>query len=50
MIGHLAQRHYSVMGYQGFPPNLTHWQKRTAPQIIRLLKEDEVQGVLLTPA
>lgn len=50
IVAHLAQRHYSVMGYQGFPPNPTLWRERTAPQIIQLLKADEVHGVLLTPA
>lgn len=49
-IGDLADRHYSFMGYQGFPPDTTAWETKYAPQVIGMLREDQVTCVLLTPA
>lgn len=48
-IGSLARTCFSVMGYQGFPPDTTVWRQQTAPQIARLLKAEGVHGALLTP-
>ena len=49
-IGDLADRAYSFMGYQGFPPNTTAWQETYGPQVAEMLKAEEVHCVLLTPA
>jgi D-proline reductase (dithiol) PrdB len=45
-IGDMATRHYSLMGSISAPACLTNI---TAPEIARRLREDEVDGVLLTP-
>ncbi|MGB9672652.1 MAG: glycine/sarcosine/betaine reductase selenoprotein B family protein [Anaerolineales bacterium] len=50
IIGGLAQHCFSVMGYQGFPPNTIAWREQTAPQIIQILQHEGVHGALLTPA
>lgn len=50
VIGGVAQMVYSVMGYQGFPPNAAAWQNEVGPQIAGLLKAEGVTAVLLTPA
>lgn len=50
VIGGLAQTSYSLMGYQGFPPNAAAWQHEVGPQLAGLLKEEGVTNVLLTPA
>lgn len=49
-IGGLAERAYSFMGYQGFPPDAKEWEERYAPEVSELLLADEVDCVLLTPA
>ena len=49
-IGGLASHAYSFMGYQGFPPDTTAWQKRYGPQLAEELKAEGVRGVLLVPA
>jgi D-proline reductase (dithiol) PrdB len=49
-IGGLAKHAYSFMGYQGFPPDTTAWQKAYGPQVAEKLKAEEVGCVLLTPA
>lgn len=49
-IGSLSQHCFSVMGYQGFPPNTTTWRTETAPQIIQILKAEGIDGAILTPA
>jgi hypothetical protein len=49
-IGGLAQHAYSFMGYQGFPPNASEWQNTYGPKVARLLKDEGVDCVLLTPA
>lgn len=50
IIGGLARTAYSLMGYQGYPPNATAWQHEVGPQIAGLLKDEGVTAVLLTPA
>lgn len=50
IISGLTQHCFSVMGYQGFPPNTTTWREQTAPQIIEILQQEEAHGALLTPA
>jgi D-proline reductase (dithiol) PrdB len=46
VVGSVAQRHYSFMGYQ---PDTTEWRERYAPEVAERLKADQVDGVLLTP-
>jgi D-proline reductase (dithiol) PrdB len=47
VIGSLAQTSYSFMGYQ---PNTTEWRQRYGPEAAALMKEEEVDAVLLTPS
>jgi D-proline reductase (dithiol) PrdB len=47
MVGSAANRHYSVMGFQGV--SLEGWREIAAPQIIELAHEDEVDGLILAP-
>jgi len=50
-IGSLATSNYSVMGYQGHPgPRWTTWREETGPAVLRRMREEGVEGVLLTPA
>lgn len=46
VIGSVADRHYSFMGYQ---PDTTEWRERYAPEVARRLRDDRVDGVVLTP-
>jgi D-proline reductase (dithiol) PrdB len=46
-IGHVAPRHYSVMGYILRPEELL---EQTVPSIIRDLREDRADVVILVPA
>ena len=46
VIGSLAQTNYSFMGYQ---PDTTEWRERYAPEVARRMKDERVDGVLLTP-
>ena len=50
VIGSLAERAYSYMGYQGYPPDASAWQETYAPQVAEMLKAEGVNCVLLTPA
>jgi D-proline reductase (dithiol) PrdB len=45
-IGSLAEHNYSFMGYQ---PDTTEWRERYAPEVARRMKDESVDGVLLTP-
>ena len=45
-IGRLAERNYSFMGFQ---PDTTEWRERYAPEVAARMKDDGVEGVLLTP-
>lgn len=47
VIGEVAPRHISVMGFQGV--SLEGWREIAAPGIIDLLHEDEVDGLILAP-
>ena len=49
-IGGLAEHAYSFMGYQGFPPNTSEWQKRFAPQVADMLISEGIDCLLITPA
>ena len=50
-IGSLAPSSYSVMGYQGHPiPDYTQWQERYGPEILKQMKTEGVEALLLTPA
>ena len=49
-IGGLAARHYSFMGYQGFPPSARTWQETYAPQVAAGFLAQGVNCVLLTPS
>jgi len=46
VIGSLAATNYSFMGYQ---PDTTEWSERYAPEAARLMKEEGVDAVVLTP-
>lgn len=45
-----ASRAYSLMGYQGFPANLSGWKEESGPQVARKLLDEGVDNVLLTAA
>lgn len=45
-IGSLAEHNYSFMGYQ---PDTTEWREKYAPEVARRMKDEAVDGVLLTP-
>lgn len=49
-IGSVAETHYSFMGFQGYPADTTEWEQTYTPEVIRRLKAEEVDCVLLTPA
>ena len=49
-IGGVAQNAFSLMGYQGFPPDTTAWEETYGPEIAHRLKQEGVSCVLLTPA
>jgi D-proline reductase (dithiol) PrdB len=48
-IGSVASRHFSFMGHI-LPPHIHTLMHRTAPEVARLLGQDAVDLVLLTPA
>lgn len=48
VIGALAKKHYSFMGHIEGPHVITLMTK-TAPEVARMLKEDDADAVLLTP-
>ena len=47
VIGSLAPTNYSFMGYQ---PDTNEWRERYGPEVARLMKDEAVDAVLLTPA
>ena len=49
-IGGISKHVYSLMGYQGFPPDTTAWEKIYCPKIAEELRAENVDCVLLTPA
>ena len=48
-IGGLAVEAYSFMGFQGFPPDASAWQKTYAPEVAAKFKAAGVDCILLTP-
>jgi hypothetical protein len=46
-VGAAAAHHVSVMGYQQFGVDV--WRAETAPQIIELLRDERVHGVVFAP-
>jgi len=50
VISELADPAYSFMGYQGFPPDASHWRDLYAPEIAHRLEMDQVDCVFLTPS
>ena len=49
-IGSLAASHYSFMGFQGFPGETAPWRDQYGPEVVRRMKEEEVDAALLAPA
>jgi D-proline reductase (dithiol) PrdB len=49
-IGSLANHHYSFMGYQGFPADLSGWLERSGPEVAGRMSKEEVDCVFLTTA
>lgn len=49
-IGGLADRVYSFMGFQGYPPDASQWQERYGPEVASKFKSEGVDCILLTPA
>lgn len=48
-VGSMAREAYSLMGFQGFPPDTTGWARECVPEITRRMREDGVDGVVLVP-
>ena len=46
VIGALAETNYSFMGYQ---PDTREWSDRHGPEVAQKLKDERVDGVILTP-
>jgi len=46
VVGSLASTNYSFMGYQ---PDTAEWSARYGPEVARLMKDDAVDGVVMTP-
>lgn len=46
VVGSLAPANYSFMGYQ---PDTKEWTERYGPEVAALLKDDAVDGIVLTP-
>ena len=49
-IGSVAKHAYSFMGYQGYPPDTSIWERAYAPRMIDNLQAEAVDCVLLTPS
>jgi len=49
VIGSLTETHYSFMGYQGYPADLSGWRQGYGPQVASLMKAEGVDCVLITP-
>ena len=47
MVGAAAETHFSVMGYQ--EEGLKVWRTRTCPEIVEVLRDERVDGVVLAP-
>ena len=49
-VGGLAEQAYSLMGYQGFPPDAIAWRETYGPEVAEKFKAAGVDCVLLTRA
>lgn len=49
-IGSLASTHYSFMGYQGFPADLSGWLEQSGPEVAGRMTDEEVDCIFLTTA
>jgi D-proline reductase (dithiol) PrdB len=49
-VGDLAQSHYSYMGYQGFPSDLSGWTQTYGPEVAGCMRQEAVDCVFLTTA
>jgi hypothetical protein len=49
-IGALGETHFSLMGFQGFPPDTSIWRDVTSREIADQFHKEGVDCVLLTPA
>ena len=47
VVGASADTHFSVMGYQ--EEGLEAWRTRTAPEIVEVLRDERVDGLVLAP-
>lgn len=47
VVGASADTHFSVMGYQ--EEDLEAWRTRTAPEIVEVLRDERVDGLVLAP-
>jgi len=50
LIAGQAKEHYSLMGYQGYPPDTTAWELVYGPEIAAKFMQQNVDCVLLTPS
>jgi hypothetical protein len=49
-IGGLTEHHYSFMGYQGFPSDLSDWLEIFGPQVAGRMQEEQSDCIFLTTA
>jgi D-proline reductase (dithiol) PrdB len=49
-VGCLAKHHYSFMGYQGFPSDLSGWTQKYGPEVTGRLRDEQVDCIFLTTA
>lgn len=49
LIGRVAETHYSFMGYQGYPSDLTNWINHSAPRVLEHLKNEGVDSLIFSP-
>lgn len=49
-VGSLAGNHYSFMGYQGFPADLSGWTRRYGPEVAGRMRAEQVDCIFLTSA
>jgi len=50
VIGAVAPEHFSFMGFQGFPPDTTAWEKTYGPEVADRFVHAGADCVILTPA
>jgi hypothetical protein len=48
-LGSLAPSAYSLMGYQGYPPDVDGWARHSVPGIVAQCRQEAVDVVLLVP-